>query len=134
MEQDRIRLMEKLDRCFVERLRQSAEAGEGYPADLVEVYEYLKGTRLRDSEVCTLLRYADPLRVALLCWKRNINRNVFDLRFLLAQVEGNAVRPVLIVGVRFPSTVSSRKRREMLTGGQQILYGGRVPSILTVPD
>ena len=124
MEQNRIRLMEKLDRCFVEHLRRSAEAGERYPTDLVEVYEYLKGTTLKDSDVWTLLRYPDPLKAALLCWKRNVNGNVFDLRFLLAQVEGNAVRPVLIVGVRFPSPMSSRKRREMLTGGQQILYGG----------
>ena len=38
MEQNRIRLMEKLDRCFVEHLRRSAEVGGGYPADLVEVY------------------------------------------------------------------------------------------------
>ena len=124
MEQNRIRLMEKLDQCFVEHLRRSAEGGEGYPTDLVEVYEYLKGTTLEDSDVWTLLRYPDPLKAALLCWKRNVNGNVFDLRFLLAQVEGNAVRPVLIVGVRFPSPMSSRKRGEMLTGGQQILYGG----------
>lgn len=122
MEQNRIRLMEKLDRSFVELLRQSAEAGEGYPADLVNVYEYLKDTALRDSDVCTLLRHPDPLKTALLCWKRNVNGNVFNIRFLLAQVEGSAARPMLIVGVRFP--VSSRKRREMLTGGQQILYGG----------
>ena len=124
MEQNRIRLMEKLDQCFVEHLRRSAEGGEGYPADLVEVDEYLKGTTLKDSDVWSLLRYPDPLKAALLCWKWNVNGNVFDLRFLLAQVEGNAVRPVLIVGVRFPSPMSSRKRREMLTGGQQILYGG----------
>ena len=122
MEQNRIRLMEKLDRSFVELLRQSAEAGEGYPADLVNVYEHLKDTALRDSDVCTLLRHPDPLKTALLCWKRNVNGNVFNIRFLLAQVEGSAARPMLIVGVRFP--VSSRKRREMLTGGQQILYGG----------
>ena len=128
MEQNRIRLMEKLDRSFTEHLRRASEADRSaYPAELIAVYEYLKGERLRDGEVCSLLRYADPLEAALACRRRSANGSVFDLRFLLAKVERGVVHPLLIVGVRLPSSwqESSRKRREKLMGSQQILYGGR---------
>ena len=127
MEENRIRLMEKLDRSFVEHLRRIQEAGgKVCPAELTAVYGYLKGARLRNCEVCALLSYPDPLEMALTCWKRNVNGNVFDLCVLLARVEADEVHPVLIVGVRLPASwqASSRKRREMLMGSQQILYGG----------
>ena len=97
MEQNRIRLMEKLDRSFTEHLRRATESDRSaYPAELIAVYEYLKGARLRDCEVCTLLRYPDPLETALVCWRRNVNGNVFDLRFFLAKI------PICTRGIEMP--------------------------------
>ena len=127
MEENRIRLMEKLDRSFVEHLRRAQETGGKIcPANLTAVYGYLKGAGLRDCEVCTLLSCPDPLEMALTCWNRNINGNVFDLRVLLARVDSGEVHPVMIVGVRLPASwqASSQKRREVLMSDRQILYGG----------
>ena len=69
MEQNRIRLMEKLDRSFTEHLRRASETDRSaYPAELIAVYEYLKGERLRDGEARSFHRcdfaqsFADCLR------------------------------------------------------------------------
>ena len=131
MERKRSALMEKLDRSFVEHLRQSAEAGSRYPADLIAVYEYLKGTALKDNSVCTLLRHPDPLMAALLCWKRNAGGGAFRLDLWLARVEGKGSRdigracPRSTIRVWFSlfGRTSARKRRETLKSSQQVLYG-----------
>ena len=126
MEQNTIRLMEKLDRNFAEHLRRSAETDSGvYPAELIAVYEYLKSAELNDCEVHALLCCANPLTMALLCRKQNAAGNGFHLRFCLVKLEAGTVRPLMMTGVRFPSSwlESSRKRREMLTGNQMLLYG-----------
>ena len=107
MEQNRIRLMEKLDRSFTKHPRRASESDRSaYPAELIAVYEYLKGGRLRNYEVCTLRRRPPPF-------------------LFLAKMEGGVIHPLLIIGVRLHSfwQASSRKRREMLMGSQQVLYG-----------
>ena len=131
MERKRSALMEKLDRSFVEHLRQSAEAGSRYPADLIAVYEYLKSTTLKDSKVCTLLRYPDPLTAVLLCWRRNTGGGVFRLDLWLARLEGKGSRdigracPRSTIRVWFSlfGRTSARKRRGTLKSSQQVLYG-----------
>ena len=126
MERNRIRLMEKLDRSFVKHLRRITETdGGAYPAELIAVYEYLKSAELNECEVHALLCCTNPLTMALICRKGNAGGSGFHLRFLLVKLETGKVRPLMMTGVRFPSSwlESSRKRREKLTGNQMLLYG-----------
>ena len=126
MEKNTLRMMEKLDRNFVEHLRRITEMdGGAYPAELIAAYEYLKSAELNECDVFALQCFPNPPEIALTCRKQTVNGSGFNFRFLLVKVEAGSVHPLLMVGVKFPSSwrESSRKRREKLTGNQMLLYG-----------
>ena len=118
--------MEKLDRTIGAHLRRVNAAGrlDGV-VNLTGVCRYLAGMPLKDREVSLLLRYPNLREAALTSWKRDSSGHVQDLRFLLLETEAEEARPLLIAGVRLPSSwhETSRKRRDTLTGNQQTLYG-----------
>ena len=127
MKQDRIRLMEKLDRSFVEHLR-----GKRVHRDsLMAVYRRLKERELSRREVTALLHFADPLAAALMCWKRVRwmigNRYVLRMRFWIncyIAADCTAVRMTFLSWMPLFSG-SSRRRHAMIMSNHQIIYGGR---------
>ena len=127
MEQNRIRLMEKLDRSFVEHLR-----GKRVHRDsLMAVYRRLKERELSRREVTALLHFADPLAAALMCWKRVRrvagNRYVLRMRFWIncyIAADCIAVRITFLSWMPLFSG-SSRRRHAMIMSNHQIIYGGR---------
>ena len=82
---------ERLWRQLDESLRRHAKAlggGEGLPdiadiyrvQEMAEVHCYLKTAHpFTPMEVNALLRFADPLEVAVACWEQNPDRYAFDI-------------------------------------------------------
>ena len=127
MEQIMLRQKEKLEQTLGAHVGQVNAAGRfNGVMDITGVFRYLAEMPLKDWEVSLLFRYPFLQEAALTCWKRDCAGRIRDLRFILVRKETDAVRPMLMAGVRLPSSYqeSSRKRREMLTGSQQTLYGG----------
>ena len=127
MEQNRERLMEELDRRFVEHLRRKRV----HRNSLMAVYHRLKERDLSSREVTALLHFADPLAAALLCWKRarHMIGNVCALRMRFRVVWLN---PADLASVRIAFLFwmplfcgSSRRRHAMIMSNHQIIYGGR---------
>ncbi|MBP5718060.1 MAG: hypothetical protein J6X53_03655 [Abditibacteriota bacterium] len=126
MEQNRIRLMEELDRRFVKHLR----AGRVHRDSLMVVYHHLKERELSHREVTALLHFADPLAAALLCWKRarRMIGNVYALRMRfrivrLGPADRASVRSAFLSWMPL-FCGSSRRRHAMIMSNHQIIYGG----------
>ena len=123
MNQNRAMLMERINRSYVEHIRQIEDGGGGvHRASLTEVYLYLKGRELRESEVDALLRFRDPLMIALTCWKerRGRTRFLFHLHPLAAKVN-NPVVMSRIVRLLLPFRYGTpRRHRGTLIDEQQI--------------
>ena len=65
MNENRIALMEQIDRIFVERVRSAATSEKRGVGALVDAYRYLKTVTLKGWEVRLLSRFRDPLAAAL---------------------------------------------------------------------
>ena len=130
MEQNRDRLMEELDRSFVEHLRRKRVHRDS----LMAAYHRLKERELSRREVTALLHFADPLAAALLCWKR-VRRMIGNVCSLSIRFRIGWLNPADRASVRiaFLSWMplfcgSSRRRHAMIMSNHQIIYGGRSQS------
>ena len=127
MNENRIALMERIDRSFVERIRTAATSKKRGVGALVDAYRYLKTVTLKEWEVRVLSRFRDPLEAALACWKRKADRAVFDIRALLAEIAREAEPFPDVAGKRgvraLPWAEFSRKQRERMMSNRRILYG-----------
>ena len=128
MSENKIALMERIDRSFVERVRSAATSEKRGVGALVDAYRYLKTVTLKEWEVRTLSRFRDPLAAALACWMRKADRAVFDLRAPLAEIARETEPFPDVAGKRgvrvLPWTEFSRKQRERMMSARIILYGG----------
>ena len=128
MNENRLALMERIDRSFVERVRSAATSEKRGVGALVDAYRYLKTVTLKEREIRALERFRDPLAAALACRKRKADRAVFDIRALLAEIEREAEPFPDVAGKRgvriLPWADFSRKQRERMMSARRILYGG----------
>ena len=128
MNENRIALMERIDRSFVKRIRSVATSEKRGVGALVDAYRYLKTVTLKEWEVRILSRFRDPLAAALACRERKADRAVFDIRALLAETAREAEPFPDVAGKRgvrvLPWAEFSRKQRERMMSARIILYGG----------
>ena len=128
MNQNRIALMERIDRSFMERVRLAATSEKRGVGTLVDAYRYLKTVTLKEREIRALERFRDPPEAALACRKRKAHRAVFDIRALLAEIARESEPFPDVAGKRgvrvLPWADFSRKQRERMMSARRILYGG----------
>ena len=128
MNENKIALMERIDRSFVERVRLAATSEKRGVGALVDAYRYLKTVTLKEREIRALERFRDPLAAALACRKRKADRTVFDIRALLAEIARESEPFPDVAGKRgvriLPWADFSRKQRERMMSARRILYGG----------
>ena len=127
MNENKIALMERIDRSFVERVRSAATSEKRGVGALVDAYRYLKTVTLKEWEVRILSRFRDPPEAAPDCRKRKADRAVFDIRALLAEIAREAEPFPDVAGKRgvrvLPWAEFSRKQRERMMSARRILYG-----------
>ena len=125
MNENRIALMERIDRIFVERVRSAATSEKRGVGALVDAYRYLKTVTLKEREIKALTRFRDPLEAVVECWRRKADRVAPDFCSLLAEIGRSAERFTVAVGTRrvLPWAEFSRKQRERMMSARRILYG-----------
>ena len=82
-------LRKRLDECLAESAKQYMEPRDDYYLQaLTEVHIYLKiEHKFTPREVNDLLKFKDPLNVAMNCWEENPDRFCFDISRILRETK-----------------------------------------------